>query len=154
MNKPKWIALAVAALIAAFLVGFLPQWSRARGLEAELETTRAALEAELAEVRWELELARLEGRLGAALAESQRSNYERARQLMAGFFADLQPRVERVQDPAAREALQSILAERDEIITLLSRAEPEATQRLMLLYTRYFTAVDPAGREGASVTPS
>jgi hypothetical protein len=141
MSKPKLIGIAVAAAVIVFLIGFLPQWSRARGLEAELEETR-----------FELELARLEGQLGAALAESMRSNYERARQLMVGFFSRLEGRIAQVEDPAQRRELQALLKQRDEIITLLARAEPEATQRLMLMYTAYFAAVDPAGAAASAIT--
>lgn len=137
------ILLGVVALALVFALGFFPQWSRAGSLQAELERTQH-----------ELTMARLEGRLGAALAESQRSNYERARQLMADFYPDLQDNLARVGDPADRRALQAILDQRDEVITLLSRAEPESTQRLMLLYTQYFQAVDPAAGTAPAVTPS
>jgi hypothetical protein len=144
MTRPKLIGLIVAGIAVAFFLGFLPQWSRARGLERELGDTR-----------FELEIARLQGRLGAALAESQRSNYERARQLMTGFFSGVQQNLGRVEDPAQQQELRAILGQRDEIITLLSRAEPESTQRLMLLYTRYFAAMDPAGQATpTALTPS
>lgn len=142
MSRPQLAAAAVVALVAAFLLGFLPQSSRARSLSHELDATRH-----------DLRFARMEGVLGAALAESLRSNYERSRQLMTGFFTDLQRHVGEVADPARRNELNAILEQRDEVITLLSRAEPESTQRLMLLYTRYFAAMDPAGRS-AAVTPS
>lgn len=151
MTRQKQIALLVAVAVVTFLLGFGSQWMRARSLSAELDS----LAAELEKTRFELRLAHLEGRLGAALAESSRGNYERARQLMADFYGDLQASVDRVEDPADRRALQAILTERDEIITLLSRAEPEATQRLMLAYTRYFEAIDPAAAAApTAVTPS
>jgi hypothetical protein len=122
---------------------FLPQWSRARSLEGELEQTRA-----------ELALLEVGGRMGAALAESQRGNYERARQLMAGVFSDLQARTGAGVDPALRNELGTLLEQRDEIITLLSRAEPESVSRLNLMYTRYFAAIDPVGAGApAPVTP-
>jgi len=143
-SRPKLIGLAALALVLAFLLGFFPQWLRARRLSGEL-----------AETRRELKVARMEGVLGAALAESMRSNYERARQLMAGFFTELQGAVGGIEDRRQEREMRAILAQRDEVITLLSRAEPESTQRLMLIYTRYFAAMDPAakGVPGA-VTPS
>ena len=143
MDRRKLILYAVLGAVVVFLLGFLPQWSRARGLSRELRSTRI-----------ELKMARLEGRLGAALSESLRSNYERSRQLMADFFTELQASMGQVQDPRKRAALTQILAQRDEIITLLSRAQPESTQRLMLLYSTYFVAMDPAGRNAPPpVTP-
>lgn len=143
-SRPKLIGLAALGLLLAFALGFFPQWLRARRLSGEL-----------AETRRELEVARLEGVLGAALAESLRSNYERARQLMTGFFTELQGSIEELDDRGREREMRAILAQRDEIITLLSRAEPESTQRLMLIYTRYFAAMDPAAkRVPGAVTPS
>jgi hypothetical protein len=141
LDRPKLIGLAVLAGLVLFLLGFLSQWSRARS------ATR-----ELAETRQELRIARLGSRLGAALTESLRGNYERSRQLTAEFYTGLQDATARVEDPARRRALEGIQAQRDEMITLLSRAQPESTQRLMLLYTTYHAAADPGDR--ALVTPS
>jgi hypothetical protein len=138
-------AVLIGTLIAAaFLLGFVPQWLRSRSLDSHL-----------AAVRHERTMLDLGGRLGAALAEAQRGNYERARQLMTGFFSELQGRLDTIQEPGQREAATVVLRERDEIITLLSRAEPEAVSRLNLLYTRYFSAFHPTGRTSpTAVTPS
>jgi hypothetical protein len=140
LDRPKLIGLAVLAALVVFLLGFLPQWSRARGLSRELESTRQ-----------ELRVSQLEGQLGAALTESLRSNYERSRQLMASFFSGLQAAAPNVEDAGKRREMESVLAQRDEIITLLSRAQPESTQRLMLLYTTFHAAAAPADRP--AVTP-
>lgn len=139
----RLVALAALALVAAFLIGFLPQRARANRLSDALR-----------EKRYELQMARLEGRLGAALAESLRGNHERARQLMSDFYVELQGTVHRVGDAGQRQALDGILAQRDEVITLLSRAQPEATQRLMILYTTYFAAMDPAARGNPRIVTS
>jgi hypothetical protein len=144
MDRNRWIGIAVLAAVLAFAAGFLPQWQRARTLDRDLTATRH-----------ELATARLQGRLGAAVTESMRSNYERSRQLMTDFFRDAQAHLAAVEDPRQRQELQGMLRERDELITLLARSEPESTQRLMLLYTRFFTAFDPAAeRAPTSVTPS
>lgn len=150
MSRYQWIGICVGAAVVAFLAGYLVSWSGARTLEGRLRESQATLES----TRHELEVYRLQGRLGAALTEAQRSNYERARQLMTQVFSDLQANLERLEDPQRRQAAERILAQRDELITQLSRAEPESTQRLMLLYTQWFAAVDPLGREApAPVTP-
>jgi Tfp pilus assembly protein FimT len=144
MSRSRLIGLSALALLVVFALGFFPQWLRARGLAGELRQTRH-----------ELRMARLEGVLGAALAESLRGNYERSRQLMADFFPRLQEAAKGVEDAKQRRELEAVLAQRDEVITLLSRAQPESTQRLMLIYTRYFAAVDPAAKSAPNaVTPS
>jgi len=150
MTRNQQIGAVAVAVVVAFLIGFLVSWGRARTLDRDLGTTRA----ELQRTESELEMYQLQGRLGAALAEAQRSNYERARQLMTQVFAGLQDSRDRIEQPERRQAVDRILAQRDEIITQLSRAEPESTQRLTLLYTQMFAAVDPIGREApATVTP-
>lgn len=141
--NPRLVALAALALVAAFLIGYLPQRARASRLDDALR-----------QKRHELQMARLEGRLGAALAESLRGNHERARQLMSDFYVELQATVHRVGDAKQRQALDGILAQRDEVITLLSRAQPEATQRLMILYTTYFAAMDPGARGNPNIITS
>jgi uncharacterized membrane-anchored protein YhcB (DUF1043 family) len=152
MTRTQWIGAGVGAVIVAFLIGYLVSWSSVRALDRRLTTTQTELET----TRHELEVYRLQARLGAALAEAQRSNYERSRQLMTQVFSGLQENLGAFDDPSRREAAERILSQRDEIITQLSRAEPESTQRLTLLYTQWFSAVDPLGREApapATVTP-
>ncbi|HVG44554.1 MAG TPA: hypothetical protein VM890_07485, partial [Longimicrobium sp.] len=139
----RTLALVAAGLVIAFLLGFVPQTIARRNANREL-----------AAARQELRLSRLQGRLGAALAESLRSNYERSRQLMAGYFSGLQDALPGVENARQRQALTGILSQRDEMITLLSRAQPESSQRLMLLYTSMFSAIDPQGALGPAVTPS
>jgi hypothetical protein len=139
----RTLALVAAGLVIAFLLGFAPEYVAKRHAGRDL-----------AAARQELRLSRLQGRLGAAMAESLRSNYERSRQLMAAYFSDLQDALPGVADPRRRQALSGILSQRDEMSTLLSRAQPESSQRLMLLYTSMFTAVDPQGAVGTVVTPS
>ena len=143
-SKVRTISIIAGLLVVAFLIGFVPQWLRGRSLQSELTVATH-----------EVAMLDMGGRLAAALAESQRGNYERARQLMADFFKDLEAGMSGLEDPAQRQALNAIMSERDEIITQLSRAEPEATSRLNLMYTRYFAAVHPTGRQNpAAVTPS
>jgi hypothetical protein len=139
----RTLALVAAGLVIAFLLGFVPEWMGKRNADRDL-----------AAARQELRLSRLQGRLGAAVAEAMRSNYERSRQLMAGYFSGLQDALPAVDNPRQHTALSGILAQRDEMITLLSRAQPESSQRLMLLYSTMFTAIDPQGAVGTTVTPT
>ncbi|HSU17755.1 hypothetical protein [Longimicrobium sp.] len=137
----RTIGLVAAAIVIAFLLGFFPQNVARRHARRDLEAARL-----------ELRLSREQGRLGAALAESMRSNYERSRQLMAGFFTDVQGTVGQVPDARERQVLTGILSQRDEVITLLSRGQPESSQRLMILYTQMFAAIDPQGAVAPAVT--
>lgn len=139
MDRNRIITIAAAAALVAFLLGFVPQWSRANRLSDNLEDTRL-----------QLRTAQIENRIGAALAESLRSNYERSRQLMTTVFSDLQG-VRGQVAPAQQKEVDAILAQRDEIVTLLARAAPESSQRLMLIHTRYHNALSG---EAPATTPA
>ncbi len=143
VSRPQLIGLVVGALAIAFLLGFVPQFAQNRALDREVSV-----------LQHELDVSRLQNILGAALAEAQRSNYERARQLMTTFFSGAEHLETRVGGEQ-REALREILEQRDEIITLLSRASAEATPRLNQIYTRYHQAMTPpapASRPGGGDT--
>jgi hypothetical protein len=140
MDRNRQIAIAVGIALVAFLLGFVPQWTRANRTGDRLETARL-----------DLRMSRTEGKIGAALTESLRSNYERARQLMTEVYADLQAAAPQLSGTQRRE-VDAILAARDEMVTLLARAAPESSQRLMLLYTRYHAAFSPRA-EAVTTTP-
>ena len=142
MDRNRLIAIAVGIALAAFLLGFVPQWTRANRTSDRLEAARL-----------ELKMSRTEGKIGAALTEALRSNYERARQLMTEVYAELQSAAPRLEGAQRRE-VDAILAGRDEIITLLARAAPESSQRLMLLHTRYHSAFQPQPAGAATTTPA
>jgi hypothetical protein len=141
MDRSRLFAIAAGIALVAFLLGFLPQWSRANGLRDRLTTARH-----------DLRMSRVEGQMGAAMAEAQRSNYEQARQRMTEVYADLTAAAPSLQGTQRRE-VDAILAQRDEIITLLARAAPESRERVVLIYTRYHNAFHPAAAR-APITPA
>ena len=141
MDRNRQIAIAVGIALVAFLLGFVPQWLRANGHRDRAEAAA-----------FDLRMSRTQAKIGTALTESLRSNYERARQQMTEVYAELQSAAPRLSGPQRREA-DAILAQRDEIITLLARAAPESSQRLILLYTRYHTAFQPQPA-AAATTPA
>jgi hypothetical protein len=142
MSRQNLAALIAGGLVLAFLIGFLPTWSRARSLDRELSATRH-----------ELALARLQGRIGAALVQVMQQEYESSRQMMAGYFTDLQGYRPAIVEPERRAAADEILAQRDEVITLLSRSDPQGIQRLARLHARWSAAVDPGTHPPAVQDP-
>lgn len=86
-------------------------------------------------------LAQLKNTLSAAVIDVQRGQYEPARQLASDFYTILRREVETdtasVFTPGQREELRSLLSERDELITLLARSDPAATDRLFNVYSTY-----------------
>jgi len=127
-----WKRVALYASIAAgfFLLGFVPMW---------FKTTHAIEQRDAAQHG--VRLAQLHNTLAAAVIEVQRGQYEPARQLTSDFYTNLRPQIDSdsgsLFTPAQREGLTSLLAQRDELITLLSRSDPSATDRLFNVYSTY-----------------
>lgn len=139
LSRGKQLLFLAAAIILAFLVGFVWQNMRADRLEGELER-----------VSQELEFQRLESTVAAATIQAQQGNYEDARQRASDFFSRLQQ--ELPDAPAeARPELEELMNERDSAITLLSRSEPESQFLMQRLYSSYRSAMGMA--EGPAGDP-
>ena len=139
-------AIYATVLFAAFLLGFLPMWLTARTRTAERDAAQQALR-----------LAQIETSLAAAAIQARRGEYERAREATSTFYTSLQAELGRADSGLAapsREALQGVLDERDQMITLLARGDAAAADRLANLYISYRQAVGPlTGQEPPADRP-
>ena len=94
-------------------------------------------------------MGQLQNTLAAALIEVQRGQYEPARQLTSAFYTDLRRQVDSdngtLLTSGEREGFRSLLAERDELITLLARSDTAAQDRLFAVYSTY-TKLANSGR--------
>lgn len=126
----KRVALYATLSLGFFLLGFAPMWFKATRASEQRDAAQRAVR-----------LAQLQNTLSAALIEVQRGQYEPARQLTSDFYTDLRRQIETDSGslfmPAQREGLRSLLTERDELITLLARSDPAATDRLFAVYSAY-----------------
>lgn len=126
----KRVALLASWALAFFLLGFGPMWFRAgRAIEQRDAAQRGARQAQLQHT------------ISTALINAQQGQYEPARQLTNDFYINLRRQIDTdgglLFDGAQRESLRSLLAERDELITLLARSDPAAGERLFRVYSTY-----------------
>lgn len=126
----KRVALYLTLSIGFFLLGFTPMW---------FKTSQAIEQRDAAQNG--VRLAHLRNTLGAALIDAERGQYEPARQLTSDFYTNLRVQLDNengfVFTISQRAKLRPLLSERDEIITLLSRRDPAAADRLFALYSTY-----------------
>lgn len=130
------IVIYGALLIFVFLLGLIP----ARMSEREAARQRDAAQENL-------RVSQLQNRLATAAINARRGEYEPARLAASNFFTDLRAEIDRRESAFSikqREAVQPILDERDELITLLARYDQAAAERLMDLYLDYLQAVNPS----------
>lgn len=129
-------------LVIGFLVGFVPMWLKARQRGNELEVARA-----------ELRRSQMRSALSAAALDARRGDYEPARKSMSDFFTTLSNEVDRSDDSTLdqvqREAVRPLLAQRDEIITLLARSDPAAADKLSNLDASYRKAMGNAAPQSS-----
>jgi hypothetical protein len=135
-----WRRVALYATIATgfFLLGFVPMWFK---VSSAVEQRDAAQRG--------VRLAQLHNTLAAAMIDVQRGQYEPARQLTSDFYTDLRRHVDdesgSLFTPSQREGLRSLLTQRDELITLLARSDPAATDRLFAVYSSYRKLANATG---------
>lgn len=133
-----WLLL----IVLAFLAGFGWQYFRATAIEARLERTEQELAVE-----------RLRVGLAQAAVAAQSGDFEAARRQMSDFFTATQARLEQLP-PEVRAVGQELLRSRDEVITGLSRADPESGDVLYTMLIRFRTSLGdpPAGAAPAGDT--
>ena len=147
----SWIRRTITyelVLFVGLLIGFVPMWAISRQGESRL--AEAASRADLLRTRnvlssdgaaQALNLAMLQGTLASATVDAQRGDYEAARVGASGFFTALREEANRGADagltPAQQNGLEALFTGRDEIISLLARSDPAASQRLSDLYVSY-----------------
>jgi hypothetical protein len=129
------LGIYAAALLAAFLVGFVPMWWSARSRATERD-----------EARRELRLSQIKNDLSSAVIYSRRGEYEQARQTTSSFFTALRSQCETADETADLTSSQCattkpLLDQRDDLITLLARGDPASADRLSALYVSYEKAM-------------
>ncbi|MEP7339589.1 MAG: hypothetical protein ABI977_17765 [Acidobacteriota bacterium] len=130
VKPPSLISRAgipTAVILAAFLIGFIPMWLKAREGASQL-----------AGAERELRIARMQNTLASAVIDARRGDYEQARLATSQFFASLRAESDLGSNSALtqtqREGLHSLFTGRDDLITLLARGDPAAADRLSDLY--------------------
>jgi hypothetical protein len=122
-------AIYATVVVAAFLLGFVPMWLAARTSANERNAAQQALR-----------LTQIENTLAAATIQARRGDYEPAREAASTFYTNLRAELDRADSGFAvppRDALQALLADRDQMITLLARSDPPAADRLANTYISY-----------------
>ena len=139
----KWL-IRVGLLLLAFLLGFVPMWISNRQLSADLATREK-----------ELHRSRVQNALTAATIYARRGEYETARQNTSTFFTDVRSEMDKgdvgILNEQERIGLNRVMAERDEIITLLftkrsgrSRTAFECVCRIRRSSAKQITVLDAA----------
>lgn len=115
-----FIVLVLMAL--SFGGGFWWEYQRTSGVRAQLNSATA----ELTTAQYNLGLCRLQDQLMSLVEETGNKNYGDAATLSTKFFDNLNDEVSRAADPKVKSAMQSILAQRDQVTAELAKGDPSS----------------------------
>jgi hypothetical protein len=131
-KRSPWLPVIVVFVV--FLLGFVPMWVKSSRLARNLHTAQV-----------ELRLKAIQIALANASLDARRGDYEPARQGMTSFFNLVTAELDRGSGSAlpagALGQLQPLLAQRDDLITLLARGDPAAGERLATAYVSFQKAI-------------
>ena len=89
----------------------------------------------------QLDMARMQNALASAAIDARRGDYESARQAASSFFTSLRDEANKGDSSslsqAQKDGVEPVFTRRDEIISLLARNDPAATERLSDLYVSF-----------------
>lgn len=122
--KNKTIVAAIA-LIAVFLVGFVPQYVKVNRLENELRQSRQ--EATGAELR---------DLIGFAYVQAIQKNYGLAAETSSRFFNRVREVANQTQDANRRKGLEDLLALRDSVTAALAKGDAAVMGDLHQLFVK------------------
>ena len=124
--------LGIAGMVVVFLLGFLPQFVKAKRLENELRVERQ-----------QNTLAHLRDLVGLAYLQTTQKNYGLAAGTSTRFFSRVEELVNQTVDDRFRKSLQDLLSFRDRITAELAKADPAVVGDLQNLFlkTREVTTV-------------
>lgn len=131
------LGIQATVVLVAFLIGFVPMWLRARVRENERDAVQATLR-----------LTQAENTLASAAILARRGDYEPAREAASTFYTNLRAELDRGDSqfsPSQHQMVQPLLAQRDQMITLLARADPAVAERLSDAYLTYRRAMGTQG---------
>lgn len=122
--------LPVIVLAGVFLVGFVPMWLKSSRLNQELFRAQQQARIQTLQITF-----------ADAALDARRGDYEPARQRMANVFTLVNAETERgigsALPASASAGLKSLLAQRDDLITLLARGDPASAERLATAYADF-----------------
>jgi hypothetical protein len=119
------IIMTAIALVAVFLLGFVPQRIKANRLETELR-----------QFRQEIAGAQLRDLIGLAYVQANQKNYGLAAETSSRFFSRAREMANQTQAASSRKALEDLLALRDKVTAELAKGEATVMGDLQELFVK------------------
>lgn len=136
MSWKAGVAGGAILVIAAFLLGFIPQYRKAASLNDELTAAQQQLNAE--REKSQMEKAGL--LIGYIYLETNLKNYGLAGQAAPKFFDELQATANRTSNPSWQALIPAAVAKRDPVISGLAKGDAATLAAVQDLFQRTLDA--------------
>ena len=130
MNRKTLLIVGGSLVVVAFLLGFVPQYVRARGLTDQLGAERQQFNSE----REKSQMDELGLLCGYVYLQANLKNYGLAGQYSTRFFDRIRAMNGQSPDSSRQAFLQSALAKRDSITQELAKGDPNVGAELQNLF--------------------
>jgi hypothetical protein len=130
MNQKALLIAGGSVAAAAFLLGFIPQYLKARNLDDQLGATRQELKLR----QDELQMAGLSLLIGQVYLEVNQKNFGLASQDSTQFFDRVRSLSGSEMDPGRKAYLEEALAARDQVTAALAKGDPSALPAVQDLF--------------------
>jgi hypothetical protein len=130
MNRKTLLIVGGSLVVAAFLLGFVPQYVKARDLASQLGAERQQLNSE----REKSQMDELGLLCGYVYLQANLKNYGLAGQYSTRFFNRVRAMNGQSPDSSRQVFLQSALAKRDSITQGLAKGDPNVGAELQNLF--------------------
>ena len=132
MNWKTRLIVGGVLIVAAFLLGFVPQYRKGRALDNQLGAARQQLYLE----REKSQMDELGLLCGHVYLETNLKNYGLASQYATKFFDGVQAKMSQEPDSNRRSFLQETLAQRDAVTGGLAQGDPGTLSAVQDLFKR------------------
>ena len=136
MNWRTRLIVGGVLIVAAFLLGFVPQYMKGKALDNQLGAARQQLNLE----REKSQMDELSLLCGHVYLETNLKNYGLASQYASKFFDGVQARMSQAPDSNRRSFLQETLAQRDAVTGGLAQGDPGTVSAVQDLFQRALQA--------------
>lgn len=130
MNRKLCLIVGAVLVVAAFLLGFVPQYLKGRDLESQLSAVRQQLDSEREKSQMD-ELGLLSGHV---YLETDLKNYSLAGQYSSKFFDDVRTMMSQAPNSTRQSFLQEALAQRDSVTGGLAKGDPSTVSTVQDLF--------------------
>jgi hypothetical protein len=128
------VSLWVVLLVGGFLLGFIPEYSKIRELQTQLESPQKTID----ELKVQIQMGELRDAVGLMYLELSRQNFGLARDDASAYYNKLKDLISETNDPALKKSLTELAATQEALTGSLATASANSMTLAQSIVLRTF----------------